>query len=235
MRWATARWGYMRPRSAPTFGGGFSTDAVVRYAKDAVSLQSFFSRKLIFAGCGPIPDSILQATLADVAAFLVAARYKWDDAEIYGGYSYARLANPSDAFPNGFATIASGIVVPPGRSELAVSMTSTRSLHTIWIGAKYKRPGQPQCRRQLYLPAPRPMTSCRLARDLHRLRRQHKQSEMRRQPVRRFLPGGLQSDSARRPLRRRDDLERLRRPRERLLQDPKHRPDHRPANPVLMR
>ena len=113
--------------------GGFSTDAVVRYAKDAVSLQTFSGSDL---PAGFDSASILQATLADVAAFLVAARYKWDNSEIYGGYSYARLANPSDAFPNGFATIASGIVVPPG--EVNSSFYDVNQImHTIWIGAKY--------------------------------------------------------------------------------------------------
>jgi predicted porin len=81
-------------------------------------------------------DSILQATLADVAAILVAARYKWDNAEIYGGYTYARLANPSDAFPNGFATIASGISVPPGEAN-ATFYDVNQIMQTVWIGAKY--------------------------------------------------------------------------------------------------
>src|SRR6516225_5812952 len=75
--------------------GGFSIDAVVRYAKDAVSLQTF-SGSVLPAGYNP--DSILQATLANVEAFLVAAKYRWDKLEMYGGYSYARLSNPSDAF-----------------------------------------------------------------------------------------------------------------------------------------
>jgi hypothetical protein len=90
--------------------GGFAADAVVRYAKDAISLQTFSGSDL---PAGYNPDSILQATLANVAALLIAARYKWDRLEGYGGYTYARLANPSDAFPNGFPTIARGISVPP--------------------------------------------------------------------------------------------------------------------------
>ncbi len=82
------------------------------------------------------PASILQATLADVTAILVAARYKWDNSEIYGGYTYARLANPSDAFPNGFATIAPGIFVPPGEAN-ATFYDVNQILQTVWIGAKY--------------------------------------------------------------------------------------------------
>ena len=113
--------------------GGFSADAVLRYAKDAVSLQTFSGSDM---PAGFNPASILQATLANVAAFLVAARYKWDSSEIYGGYTYARLANPSDASPNGFATIARGIFVPPGEVN-ATYYDVNQILHTIWIGAKY--------------------------------------------------------------------------------------------------
>ena len=113
--------------------GGFSADAVVRYAKDAVSLQTFSGSDL---PAGSNPASVLQATLANIATFLVAARYKWDKWEIYGGYTYARLANPSDAFPNGFATIAAGIFVPPGEVN-ATFYDVNEILHTIWTGAKY--------------------------------------------------------------------------------------------------
>ena len=113
--------------------GGFSADAVVRYAKDAVSLQSFSGSEL---PAGYDPNSILQATLVDVAAFLVAGRYKWDRSEIYGGYSYARLANPSDAFPNGFHTLARGIFVPPGEVN-ATYYEVNQVMHTFWVGARY--------------------------------------------------------------------------------------------------
>ena len=113
--------------------GGFSVDVVARYAKDAVSLQSFSGSAL---PAGYNPNSILQATLANVATVLVAARYKWDRSEIYGGYTYARLANPSDAFPNGFSTIASGIFVPPGEVN-ATFYDVNQIIHTIWAGAKY--------------------------------------------------------------------------------------------------
>jgi hypothetical protein len=96
--------------------GGFSTDAVIRYTKDAVSLQSFSGSELP-SGCNP--KLILQATLANVAIVLLAARYKWGRTELYAGYAYARLANPSDAFSNGFHTIASGIFVSAGHVNAA--------------------------------------------------------------------------------------------------------------------
>ena len=113
--------------------GGLSADVVARYAKDAVSLQSFSGGEL---PAGYDPGSILQATLANVAAVMIAVRYKWDRTEIYGGYTYARLANPSDAFPNGFPTIARGIFVPLGQVN-ATYYDVNQILHTIWAGAKY--------------------------------------------------------------------------------------------------
>jgi predicted porin len=113
--------------------GGFSIDAVVRYAKDAVSLQTF-SGSVLPAGYNP--DSILQATLANVDAFLVAAKYRWDKLEMYGGYTFARLSNPSDAFPNGFPTIARGIFVPPGEVN-ATYYDVNQIMHTVWAGLRY--------------------------------------------------------------------------------------------------
>jgi predicted porin len=113
--------------------GGFSADTVVRYAKDAVSLQTFSGSNL---PAGHDPASILQATLADVAAVLVATRYKWDGWEIYCGYTYARLSNPSDAFPNGFATIARGIFVPASEVNTTFYDVS-QVMHTVWAGGRY--------------------------------------------------------------------------------------------------
>jgi predicted porin len=113
--------------------GGFSIDGVVSYAKDAVALASYGGSGL---PAGYDPNTILKATLSNNTAFLVAARYKWDKWEVYGGYTYARLANPSDAFPNGFPTTALGIFVPPG----AVNSTNynvNRILNTFWTGGKY--------------------------------------------------------------------------------------------------
>jgi predicted porin len=82
------------------------------------------------------PNTILKATLSNNTGFLLAAKYKWNPFEVYGGYIYTRLANPSDAFTNGFPTIAQGIFVPPG----AVNSTDcnvNRILNTFWTGAQY--------------------------------------------------------------------------------------------------
>jgi predicted porin len=113
--------------------GGFSIDAVGSYARDAVSLSSYAGSGL---PTGYNPNTILKATLSNNTGFMVAAKYKWDAMEFYGGYTYARLANPSDAFANGFPTIALGIFVPAG----AVNSTDynvNKILNTFWTGAKY--------------------------------------------------------------------------------------------------
>jgi hypothetical protein len=46
------------------------------------------------------------------------------------------LTNPSDAFPNGFPTIARGIFVPPGEAN-ATSYDVNQIMHTFWAGARY--------------------------------------------------------------------------------------------------
>jgi predicted porin len=113
--------------------GGFSIDGVVSYAKDAVALQTYGGAGL---PAGYDPDTILKATLSNNTAFMVAARYKWDKFEVYGGYTYARLANPSDAFPDGFPTAALGIFVPPGAVN-STNFNVNRILNTFWTGGKY--------------------------------------------------------------------------------------------------
>ena len=207
--------------------GGFSADAVVRYAKDAVSLQTFSGSEL---PAGYYPGSILQATLADVAAVLVAARYKWDRTEIYGGYTYARLANPSDAFPNGFHTIARGIFVRPEK-RTPPSTTLTRPLHTFWAGAKYdvwtNLSVAASFTYQLqndFLPAPGICTGSGI---------NISSPKCAGSELRHFPPDRLQALCPRRSLWRRNGLECVRGPRQRLFQAPEHRPDRGPAHQVL--
>ncbi len=207
--------------------GGFSADAVVRYAKDAVSLQTFSGSEL---PAGYNPASILQATLADVAAVLVAARYKWDRAEIYGGYTYARLANPSDAFPNGFHTIARGIFVPPGETN-ATFYDVNQIMHTFWAGAKYDvwtnlsvAASFTYQRQNDFLPAPAICTGSGI---------NISSPKCAGSAVRHFLPDRLQALRPRRSLWRRNGLECVRGPRQRLFQAPEHRPDRGPTHEVL--
>ena len=209
--------------------GGFSADAVVRYAKDAVSLQTFSGSE---PPAGYNPASILQATLANVAAVLVAAKYKWDRAEIYGGYTYARLANPSDAFPNGFHTIARGIFVPPGETN-ATYYDVNQIMHTFWAGAKYDvwanlsvAASFTYQRQNDFLPAPAICTGSGI--NISSPKCAGSQSAISflidYKPVR-----------PRRSLRRRDGLECVRGPRQRLFQAPEHRPDCGPTLAVLIR
>jgi hypothetical protein len=64
--------------------GGLSVDAVFSYAKDAVTLSSYFDSGL---PAGFDPNSILKATLSDNTGLLLGARGKWDQWEVYGGYT----------------------------------------------------------------------------------------------------------------------------------------------------
>ncbi len=56
-------------------------------AKDAVALARL-QRKRVSAGWVQIPLRSCRATLANITTVVVAAKYKWNKAEIYGGYSY---------------------------------------------------------------------------------------------------------------------------------------------------
>lgn len=113
--------------------GGFSIDGVVSYAKDAVGLATYAGSGL---PAGYDPNSILRGTLSNNTGVLAAARYKWDPFEVYAGYTSSRQANPSDAFANGFETIALGIFVPPGAVN-ATNFNVNRILNAFWVGGKY--------------------------------------------------------------------------------------------------
>ena len=112
--------------------GGLSLDAVVNWAKDAVSLSNF-------AGAPPAGydvNTVLRGTLSNNSGALVVARYFTGPWKLYAGYIRARSMNPTDDFANGFPTIAEGIIVPAG----AVTFNAfdvNRILQTEWIGAQY--------------------------------------------------------------------------------------------------
>jgi predicted porin len=116
--------------------GGLSVDAVYAYAKDAVVL------KVYSASTVPTPSDKLAATLADINAGVIAAKYKWNALTVFGGYEYARLSSPSD-FDNYFPNVngGSGNIYTlnggyPGQIQSNVYVNSM-DLQALWIGGKY--------------------------------------------------------------------------------------------------
>jgi len=139
--------------------GNFSFDAVVGWAKDAVSLSSFGGSPQppcngdIYAikvnNTCQDPNSILKATLSNNFGTDLMASYKWDQFKFYGGYIYARDSNPSDSFLTGFKTIYPAVSVPAGYFVKGVltndAVTSnpfnhSRVQQTIWTGVRYSVP-----------------------------------------------------------------------------------------------
>jgi hypothetical protein len=111
--------------------GGLSIDAIYAYAKDAVTLSNYTSG-------APTPDT-LKATLADVSAEVVAAKYKWRALTVYGGYEYARLSSPSDPF--GATATANGQTLTLNGGNPAVvqanAYVNPKIQQVIWLGEKY--------------------------------------------------------------------------------------------------
>jgi hypothetical protein len=110
---------------------GLSIDAVYAYAKDAVTLSNYTSG-------APTPDT-LKATLVNINAGVLAAKYKWQALTVYGGYEYARLSSPSDLF--GATATANGKTLTLNGGYPAVVQANTyvnpKNLQVAWIGAKY--------------------------------------------------------------------------------------------------
>jgi predicted porin len=112
--------------------GGLSVDAIYAYDKDAVKLGT----------TGGVTTDVLKATLADVNAGVIGAKYKWQALTVYGGYEYARLSSPSDLTPAGST---SGIPIGntytlnggyPGVIQ-ANAFVNPEDLQVLWLGAKY--------------------------------------------------------------------------------------------------
>jgi len=111
--------------------GGLSIDAVYAYAKDAVTLSNYTSG-------APTPDT-LKATLVNISAEVVAAKYKWQALTIYGGYEYARLSSPTDLF--GATATKNGETLTLNGGYPAVVQANTyvnsKALQVAWLAGRY--------------------------------------------------------------------------------------------------
>ena len=111
--------------------GRLSVDALYAYAKDAVSVSNYTSG-------APTPDT-LKATLANISAEAIAAKYRWHAFTVYGGYTYARLSSPSDLF--GATATANGQTLTLNGGYPAVVQANTyvnpKTLQISWIAGRY--------------------------------------------------------------------------------------------------
>jgi predicted porin len=132
---------------------GFSVDAIYSHANDAVFLSSL-SAAALSETPGYADD--LGATIADVDSFALAGKYKTGPFQVFAGYAYDRLTNPTDSYAadeaaSGFDSIAD-IDVPGGKvcttysggacskygSNISITAyTIPKVLQTGWVGAKY--------------------------------------------------------------------------------------------------
>ncbi len=86
----------------------------------------------------PTPET-LKATLVNVNAGIVAAKYKWNALTVYGGYEYARLSSPSDLF--GATATANGQTLTLNGGYPAVvqanAYVNPKDLQVTWLAGKY--------------------------------------------------------------------------------------------------
>jgi predicted porin len=110
---------------------GLSIDAIYAYAKDAVTVTNYTSG-------APTPDT-LKATLANVSAGVIAAKYNWHALTVFGGYEYASLTSPSDLF--GATATASGQTLTLNGGYPAVvqanAYVNPKNMQVAWLGGRY--------------------------------------------------------------------------------------------------
>jgi predicted porin len=138
--------------------GTLSVDAIGSYAKDG-ALTSIFNGACSTLTAGPfkgqtgctyaIPTDYtaqdLKATLSNNTGAILAAKYKWGQWALYGGYEYFRQANPSDDYPNGFKTIGEysvpGNILNNKKFPTVWITTNAYNINRVenifWVGAKY--------------------------------------------------------------------------------------------------
>ena len=125
--------------------GGLSFDAVYAYARDAVTLSNY-SPNYATPPSGGLPAGLpidtLKATLADVNAGVIAAKYKWQAITLFGGYEYARLSTPSDFnkyFPSATATSGGAYTLNGGYPAVVQQnvYANPKDLQVAWVGGKY--------------------------------------------------------------------------------------------------
>lgn len=140
------------------YAGTLSLDAIGSYARDAVNVGTFTGKCATlpsgpFAGQVSCTSGIPQyynntdvtATLSNNTGVLLAAKYKWRDLTVYGGYSWYRQSDPSDDYLNGFSTIGgwnvpatiSGSRLFPTKWTNYTSYDVPRIAPYLWFGAKY--------------------------------------------------------------------------------------------------
>jgi predicted porin len=113
--------------------GGLSVDAIYAYDQDAVKLGTY-------GGVPPAPlaPDTLKATLADVNAGVVGAKYKWQALTLFGGYEYAQLSTPTDLAKyvgNTYNFNGSWSGFPAVVQTDA--FVNSEDLQVLWVGAKY--------------------------------------------------------------------------------------------------
>jgi hypothetical protein len=114
--------------------GPFSFDAIVGYAQNVLTFQTFGGATL---PAGFDSDSILRATAFNTGGVELLGRYQWEKFKFYLGYIYSKSVNPSEtSYPFGVPTLAQNIIVPPG-FVTTNAYTVPRELNTVWTGVRY--------------------------------------------------------------------------------------------------
>jgi predicted porin len=119
--------------------GILSVDAVGGYTKGAVSeaLSGYAVNPLTGLGIASSPATGITATISDNTNVIAAAKYTFDNVQLYVGYEWIQFANPSD--PVTSFTDESGYQIGgvPGTAISNSAYAQHKILQTFWTGARY--------------------------------------------------------------------------------------------------
>jgi predicted porin len=118
---------------------GLSMDGVYMYAKDAVSLGAYGAAvDGVLSKSFPATADTLKATIENMDAFQIAAKYKWQQLTLFAGGQMTQFTNPSD-LPAGIVSrdFNGGYPGAYGVGVQGNAFPTARWLDTAWVGAKY--------------------------------------------------------------------------------------------------
>ena len=124
---------------------GFSIDGVYSHADNAIALSTFApSTKLVGLFPTGFTTNDLKGTYGDLDAFMLLAKYTYQQFTLSGGYEHSRFSNPSggDITWDGANVVTAqgdGYVVNPAisGSVSTSAYTINKVLQVAWGGAKY--------------------------------------------------------------------------------------------------
>jgi predicted porin len=108
---------------------GFSADVSYGQQNDAINFGSLSAAQVATSAPGT-----LSATVSDDSAYIITAKYKFDDFQIMGGYENITFKNPSHPLSIGYETVGGYVIGVVNNAAYNIN----RKQEVYWVGGRYQ-------------------------------------------------------------------------------------------------